>query len=594
MKEFKKILIIIALSVLVVACSKSNDEITPDPEPDIPVNPVTPSYSNVSLVTDKAAYTPGNTVTFTIDNSGLPANVKVRYIYLNEVIDEGTVSGSDWTWQTPATDFRGYTVEVYAENGSSETIYAMVGVDVSSDWTKFPRYGFLSKFPQLTDADMDAVIDNLNKYHVNGLQFYDWMNKHHMPLPVVDGTPASSWKDIINRDIYFSTVEKYIAKAHSRNMKSMFYNLVYGAWNEAEADGIQKEWYVYTDNTHTNRDFHGLSSPFLSNIYLLDPSNSGWQQYIATETRKVYQFLDFDGYHMDQLGDRGTRYKYDGSVLNLAQTYEPFIEEIKADKPSRNIAMNAVNQYGQQGIAQSSADFLYTEVWSPNDTYNDLSFIIQQNNTYSNNTKNTVLAAYMNYDLANNQGYFNTPAVLMTDAVIFAFGGAHLELGEHMLGKEYFPNSNLQMKTDLKAALPDYYDFLVAYQNLLRDGGSFNVATVTSIDGKMQIANWPASQGAVATVCKKVGTSQVIHLINFTDSKSQQWRDNNGIQAIPALIKDAPVSITTNQTVKEVWVASPDIIGGVSRSLEFFKSGNQLVFTLPELKYWTMVVLEYE
>ena len=110
----------------------------------------------------------------------------------------------------------------------------------------------------------------------------------------------------------------------------------------------------------------------------------------------------------------------------------------------------------------------------------------------------------------------------------------------------------------------------------------------------MQIANWPASQGAVATVCKKVGTSQVIHLINFTDSKSQQWRDNNGIQAIPALIKDAPVSITTNQTVKEVWVASPDIIGGASRSLEFSQSGNQLVFTLPELKYWTMVVLEYE
>ncbi|MEZ5199187.1 MAG: glycoside hydrolase family 66 protein [Bacteroidales bacterium] len=594
MKELKRILIIIALSVLVVACSKSNDEITPDPEPEIPVNPVTPSYSNVSLVTDKAAYTPGNTVTFTIDNSGLPANVKVRYKYLNEVIDEGTVSGSDWTWQTPATDFRGYTVEVYAENGSSETIYATVGVDVSSDWTKFPRYGFLSKFPQLTDADIDAVIDNLNKYHINGLQFYDWMNKHHMPLPVVDGTPASSWKDIINRDIYFSTVEKYIAKAHSRNMKAMFYNLVYGAWNEAEADGIQKEWYVYTDNTHTNRDFHGLSSPFLSNIYLLDPSNSGWQQYIAAETRKVYQFLDFDGYHMDQLGDRGTRYKYDGSGLNLAQTYEPFIEAIKADKPSRKIAMNAVNQYGQQGIAQSSADFLYTEVWSPNDTYNDLSFIIQQNNTYSNNTKNTVLAAYMNYDLANNQGYFNTPAVLMTDAVIFAFGGAHLELGEHMLGKEYFPNSNLQMKTDLKAALPDYYDFLVAYQNLLRDGGSFNVATVTSIDGKMQIANWPASQGAVATVCKKVGTSQVIHLINFTNSKSQQWRDNNGTQAIPALIKDAPVSITTNQTVKEIWVASPDIIGGASRSLEFSQSGNQLVFTLPELKYWTMVVLEYE
>lgn len=71
----------------------------------------------------------------------------------------------------------------------------------------------------------------------------------------------------------------------------------------------------------------------------------------------------------------------------------------------------------------------------------------------------------MNYDLANNKGYFNTPSVLMTNSVIFAFGGAHLELGEHMLGKEYFPNNNLSMKDDLKNSLVNYYDFLVAYQN---------------------------------------------------------------------------------------------------------------------------------
>ena len=102
---------------------------------------------------------------------------------------------------------------------------------------------------------------------------------------------------------------------------------------------------------------------------------------------------------------------------------------MKADAPDKNLVMNAVNQYGQQGIAQAATDFLYTEVWSPNDNYSDLATIIQYNNSYSNNTKNTVLAAYMNYDLADNQGYFNTPGVLMTDAVIFANGGSHLELG---------------------------------------------------------------------------------------------------------------------------------------------------------------------
>src|SRR5690606_18054372 len=110
--------------------------------------------------------------------------------------------------------------------------------------------------------------------------------------------------------------------------------------------------------------------------------------------------------------------------------------------------------------------------------YNDLATIIKQNNVLSSHQKNTVLAAYMNYNLANNKGYFNTASVLMTNAVIFAFGGSHIELGEHMLGKEYFPNNNLQMKQELKTARIKYYDFLTAYQSLLRDGGNFNTITL--------------------------------------------------------------------------------------------------------------------
>ena len=586
----------IILTVLFqLACQKPDDEPKPDPDPGAPVNNVTPDYKNLLLETNKAVYNPGDEITFSMNVSSLPDNAKVRYKFQDSVADEMPVSASAWSWSPPETDFQGYIAEVYSGDGEDEIIYATVGIDVSSDWTKFPRYGFLSKFPQLSDQEIDAVIDDLNSYHINGLQFYDWHNKHHQPLPVENGVPANSWKDIINRDIYFETVEKYIESAHERNMKTMFYNLVYGTWKNAEDDGIKKEWYVYTDNTHTNRDFHPLPTPpFLSNIFLIDPSNTEWQQYLVNENQKVYEHLDFDGFHMDQLGDRGTRYTYDGTPLNLAQTYHPFIEAMQTKHPDRKLVMNAVNQYGQQGIAESPTSFLYTEVWPPNDTYNDLANIIQVNNTYSNNTKNTVLAAYMNYNLADNQGYFNTPAVLLTDAVIFAFGGAHLELGEHMLGKEYFPNNNLKMKGDLQAALPDYYDFLVAYQNLLRDGGSFNTVSVNSLDGKLPVTGWPAAQGSVASVCRKVGNKQVVHLINFKDSKTSEWRDNQGIQAIPALIQDAQVSISVSSTVKKIWTASPDIIGGASRELNFIQSGDQAAFTLPELKYWSMIVVEYE
>lgn len=563
-------------------------------DPFFPANPVTPLFANLSITTDKATYNPGDEVTFTIDdNLTLPSTTKVRYKFKSLVIEDILVTSATWNWRTPTTDFCGYIAEVYATSNKIEIIYATIGIDVSSEWKRFPRYGFLSKFNQMSDDAINAVIKNLNRFHINGLQFYDWQNKHHKPLPLYNWTPLFSWKDIGNRDILFSTVSKYISAAHSFNMKAMFYDLIYGAWDNAEADGVNKEWYIFKDNAHTHRDFLLLPSFFLSNLYLLDPSNTGWQDFMLNEVEKVYRLLDFDGYHIDQLGDRGICYTYNGSPMNLGDTFKSYIDSMKREFFDKYNVMNAVTQYGQQSIASSTADFLYSEVWSPFDSYYDLANIIIQNNVLSRNSKNSVLAAYMNYDLANNKGFFNTPSVLMTNAVIFAFGGAHLELGEHMLCKEYFPNDNLDMNDDLKSALVNYYDFLVAYQNLLRDGGEFNTVKLSTKDNKMIIDYWPSNAGKVAVFGKKMKSTQVIHLINFTNSKTEKWRDEAGIQVSPVIIKDAKVELNSPNLVKKLWVASPDIIGGASRSLNFVQFGTIVSFILPELLYWDMIVVEY-
>lgn len=593
-KKVLQVVFVFLILGFLLSCDKKSD--TDDPSsPDLPENPQTPAYRNYEISTDKAAYSPGEIVLFELNATNIPANAKIRYRHLDKVVKEESLSSNTWQWTAPGDDFKGYMVEVFANPEGDEIILATIAVDVSSDWMKFPRYGFLSKFPELSQEEINDVLERLNRYHINGLQFYDWHNKHHQPLPLNNGMPQDSWKDIINRDIYFSTVEQYIEGAHQRNMKAMFYNLIYGAWDDAEEDGVSEEWYVYKDQSNSEKDFHSLPEPpFLSNIYLLDPSNENWQQYIADENQKVYNHLDFDGFHMDQLGNRGSRYRFDGSTLNLSETYKPFIESMQTAHPDKDLALNAVNQYGQEGIGTSSTGFLYTEVWSPNDRYSDLANIIRLNNSYSNGEKNTVLAAYMNYDMSGNTGYFNTAGVLMTNAVIFAFGGSHLELGEHMLGNEYFPNDNLRMKQDLKNALPQYYDFLTAYQNVLRDGGAFNTVEVQSLDGSLPLENWPASQGNVSVVAKHVEQRQVVHLINFMDSKTPYWRDNQGVQVSPAMVQDAEIKINTDKSVKTVWVASPDIIGGASRTLDFVQKDGNVFFTLPELKYWTMIVLEYE
>ncbi len=558
-------------------------------------NPVTYNSSFVQTVfTDKAMYHPGEQIRFTL-NKPFEGNIKIRYRHLNETVNEETLSGTSWSWTAPSADYTGYMVDLYEVADGKEKIHASVGVDVSSDWNMFPRYGFLTGFGQLSDDDMNKVISNLVRHHINGIQYYDWLYKHHRPLAGSASAPQSSWKGIANNDVYLSTLKGYIEKGHAANIKSMFYNLAFGALSDAATDGVSEEWYAFKDTHHATKDKHELPQPpFKSDIYVLDAGNTGWQNYIVNRNNDVYTALGFDGYHVDALGDRGSLYTYDGDPIDQAATFKPFLEAMKTAAPGKRLVMNAVNQYGQQiSIAQSPVDFLYTEVWNPNERMEDLADIIRNNDFYSGNTLKTVLAAYINYNKADNPGTFNTPGVLLADAVIFAFGGAHLELGEHMLGKEYFPNNNLQMNDELKAALLSYYDFLVAYENLLRDGGDFNQPAFTCTNGKLSLQNWPAATGAVAVQGKRVGNRQVFHLLNFTNANSLNWRDTDGTQPKPVLAEGAALKFTADGTVKKLWLASPDIDHGVAHSLEFTQSGNEVAFTLPSILYWDMLVAEY-
>lgn len=544
----------------------------------------------VVLKTDKTKYAPGEMVTFSSDK--VLSGFTIRYKHLNNVIKEEPMNGKTWTWTPPATDFKGYMIEIYKANDNVETIAGTIAVDVSSDWTKFPRYGFLSDFNTLSDAQITANIDMLKDFHINAIQYYDWHYKHHAPLKMNGNVPATSWIDIANRNISFNTVKTYIDKGHNKNIASMFYNLLFGAWNDYATDGVSPEWLIYNNNSHTDVNKHPLPG-WLSDIYVANPGNTNWQNYIFDKTTLVYNNLDFDGWHLDQLGDRGTVYDYNGNTVQINQTFTPFLQNLKTKFPNKKMVLNAVNQYGQSNILDAGVDIAYTEVWDPNNTYKSLADIIKDNNSLSNNQVNTVLAAYMNYDKANSAGFFNTPGVLFTDAVIFAFGGSHLELGEHMLAKEYFPNNNLQMSGELKKRLQKYYDFMVAYENILREGGTFNSPVLNSGDGQLNLKNWPPAASTVSVIGKSLANKQILHLINFSNTSNLNWRDTNGEQTAPTVKKNFTLSLANSDTVSKVWYASPDLDGGASKELIFSQVGNNLVFKVPFMQYWGMIVVEY-
>ena len=374
-------------------------------------------------------------------------------------------------------------------------------------------------------------------------------------------------------------------------MKAMFYNLCFGALSDAAQDGVKEEWYLFKDTKHSQKDSHDLPDSWKSDIYLVNPANKEWQQYIGDRNDDVYACFDFDGYQIDQLGDRGNLYTYDGGKANLQLGYESFVKAMKERHPGKRLVMNAVSSYGTYSIAQGDVDFLYNELWDSESSFSSIRDIIHNNELYGRHDLQTVFAAYMNYTKADNPGEFNTPGVLLTDAVMFALGGSHLELGDHMLCKEYFPNDNLTMSQELRDAIVRYYDFMTAYQNLLRGGGTETEAGVSSTSD-VKVAAWPPVIGNVTAFSRQVGDKKVVHLLNFMEADNLSWRDMNGTMPEPRLVEGLPLRMKATAKVNKIWVATPDALGGAVQELPFKQAGGEVVFTLPSLKYWTMIVVE--
>lgn len=576
---------------------------------------------DVQLKTDRVSYSPSHTVTFTVTEGQVPSGAMIRYRQGATIVKEEKFTSNSWTWQVPSSDFKGYLVELYTKVNNSEKILGTIAVDVSSDWTRFPRYGFVADFEEYgnTQQKYDAIDTQmafLNRCHINGVQFQDWQWKHHKPVCFdSDGKPKQWYQDISNRYVGRDIIRRYISVQHSYGMKSIFYNLCFGAWKDANQDGVSSDWALCVKNSDgsLSQDYHGLPSSWQSNIYLENPANASWQNYLCDRNAEVYANYDFDGYQIDQLGNRSYRsadgkvYDRQGREVDLPSAYASFIQAVKARHPQKNIIMNAVSSYGaQQIVGSGQVDFCYNEVWGGSDAYGavaedqfaNLYEIIKNNDRFSNYSLRTVFAAYMNYAKADNGGsgdkMMNTPGVLLTDAVMFALGGSHLELGDHMLSREYFPAAPLAMSDELKTAIVHYYDFMTAYQNLLRGKSSQNdfAAQVKSSVANVSVCAWPPQTNKVVTFAKNVDNAQVIHLLNFQGTDDLSWRDLNGTRKEPILTQSLPLSVKSDRKITKVWVATPDLNGGAVKELNFSQVGENVSFTLPYLKYWTMVVLE--
>lgn len=595
----KKTFYVLALALACSACGGgTNNEEPTKPSGGGEVTSVMHITSDLSwqIVSDKAMYAPGEKIRFEATVGTPDASTHVRYRNGSKVIEDTPLSATTWEWTAPAEDGQGYLVEVYRQrNDTTQQIVGTIGVDVSSDWHLYPRYGFVATFDKSkTNSVIASEMAYLNRCHINGVQFQDWHYKHHWPAPVdKQGNVLGSFTDIANRMNETSVIREYIRVQHSYGMKAIFYNLAFGALDDAKSDGVKEEWYMFKDANHSSKDSHVLPSSWKSDIFLTNPGNTDWQAYIAQRNEEVYHNFDFDGYQIDQLGYRGDRYTYTGQKLNFNTAYASFINAMYKAHPAKDLIMNAVSSYCAQAILQTGHMALaYNETWADEAEYSNLYQIIKANRNYSSGKAQTVFAAYMDYNRDNCT--FNIPGVLLTDAVMFAIGGAHLELGDHMLCREYFPYTGVRMSDALKEEIIHYYDFATAYENYLRpvEGDQEVTLTVTDEAKKISFNVWPPKVGKVTTFARQQNGRIVLHLLNFTSADCTSWRDIDGTMPTPRVVKNSQLSVAVTNEVRHVYLASPDYHGGALQELPFKQADGKVSFTVPTLKYWDMLIFE--
>lgn len=520
-------------------------------------------------------------------------------------VNNGEKTEISLVWIAPNEDFKGYLLEITCKDSTGNIIDSgTTAIDVSSNWLKFPRYGYLTKYNN--DVNTEDVINQLKKFHINGLQFYDWQDRHHDPIAGEGSQVDEKWQDLSKHDVYKSTIEGYISNAHNAGMSAMQYNLIYGATQGYDTDGsgVKKEWGLYKQPNGTSSEQWTMKMPDsweTDALYFMDPSNKEWQNYIFAREKEVFEAFDFDGWHMDTVGDFGTVYKADGTPVSITSTFKEFLNTAKEAFPNKYIMMNPVGNKGHEQVNTSKVDGVYTEIWDwdgfPN--YNSLKGVVDQARIETNG-KSLMVPAYMNYDYAKKKseqkpGEFNTSSVLLTDASVLAAGGSRLELGDdtRMLCSEYFPNRNLLMSQNLIQRERKYYDFIVAYENLLRDG-QINSTNEIGVSGYENSKTGQPNK--IWTFGKKDANYDVIQMINLLGVYDNGWRSADAKKQTPTKAENFTVKYYTTQDIASVSIASPDSNDCKSQDLAFTKGtddkGNYITFTVPSLEYWDMIYMK--
>ncbi len=545
-----------------------------------------------SIAYAKSFFKPGEAVKVTVGlaaeqlaagGTGQPAVLVASFRSLNQQLAEVRQEISlapgpqsvELSWLPPAAAPHGYGLDLSLEAGGQTLATASSAFDVLESWTQAPRYGFLSDFfPGRTDAG--ETMADLTGYHVNGLQFYDWMYRHDQFL-----TDQEPYTDLFGRVLSIQTVKSLIDAAHQRNIAAMPYTAVYGA--SLDFFQAHPEWDMYNADGTPHVFIEGKMG------YMDMRPDSGWTKHLLGQFADILARTAFDGIHLDQYGDPKVAFDAQGNLYNLAQPMADMINAThavvdKARPQGGTVVFNAVGNWPIETVAPAREDIVYIEVWSPYTYFTNLHQLIAQAQTLGKN-KPVVLAAYIDPSQEAN-------ARLM-DAIIFASGGGHIALGEKdgYLADPYFPKYKT-LSPELSTALKRYIEFTIRYEDVF--GPAAREATPAWMN-RITVAGKKGSPSMlynmVYPLVRENGSFTAINLVNMLGLSHGEW--NQAVEP-PTLLGASSVEVSgVSRTVKQVYFATPDGADIGLRPLAFSQQDGILRLELPELNYWDMILIEW-
>lgn len=479
---------------------------------------------------------------------------------------------------TPELDCRGYEAVIALKSAASNSVMTSA-VLVASHWRHAPRYGFVSEFPP--ENSREEQIEELAKFHVNVVQFYDWMYRHFEFLPKED-----RFKDAMGRDLSFATVRRRIAACHRHGMAALAYGAVYGA--EPEFVERHPEWVL--------RNAAGEKLSLIDLFYITDlRPGAPWREHILDEFQGAVQQVGFDGIHMDQYGFPKWSYDYEGTSVNLAEHFSGLIDEAAAraseQRDGAAVLFNAVNNWPIERIAESNQAAVYIEVWPPHDDYRDLLNLIRRARDLSG--KQVILAAYL--EPFREVGEGAEQSALLATAVIAAAGGFHLLLGEGnaVLRDPYYPNHG-HMSPEFAVIMRRYYDHTAANHHFLFNDDFQDVTTsfATGINEELVMFGAPVCtspiSGSVWMNVKQRGSQFIVNLVNLTGLSDSRW---NVAKEKSPVVEGLTLTLSSHFDVERVVWSSPDE-ELPARELTRSKTDGKTAIPLPGLQVWATLAIE--